>query len=316
MDQDGYGDEDERVRQCAALDGYVEESAEGVDCDDTDADFHPGADEDDCADPNDYNCDGSVAYEDADADGWAACEECNDADAAVNPDATEVCNAVDDDCDGDVDDDDSRVTGTSTWYIDVDGDGFGSDAYSQDACVSPTGYVTDATDCDDSDGDVNPDGLEICNELDDDCDGDIDDADDTLDSSTGSIWYADADGDGFGDADRTSLSCAAESGYVSDSTDCNDSDKSIHPDASEACNALDDDCDGRIDDDDVDVTGTQIWYIDYDGDGYGSDDYTMSACEAATGWVGDATDCDDTDAAVHPIRQRSATNWTTTAMDF
>jgi hypothetical protein len=74
-DGDGFGVEADTVTACDAPSGYVAESKLGFDCDDTDQAHHPGATEDDCADPNDYNCDGSVSYEDADEDGWAACEE-------------------------------------------------------------------------------------------------------------------------------------------------------------------------------------------------------------------------------------------------
>ena len=299
-DADGYGDEESALLLCVAPSDYVAESAEGFDCDDSDDAFHPGAEEADCTDPNDYNCDGSVAYEDADADGWAACEECNDGDADVNPDATETCNGIDDDCDGDVDDDDSSVEDTSPWYIDHDGDGYGSEDYILNRCETPSGYTDDASDCDDNNADVNPAANEICNALDDDCDGDIDDDDETLDTSTATNWYGDADEDGFGDADSTGLSCEQPSGTTADSSDCDDSNGNVHPDAIEVCNEVDDDCDGNIDDDDTDVSGTSTWYIDYDGDGYGSSDYTRSACDAASGWVDEATDCDDTDSTIHP----------------
>ena len=299
-DADGFGLEEDSQRACLAPSGYVAESAEGYDCNDENDAFYPGADESDCADPNDYNCDGSVAYADADGDGWAACEECNDSDPRVNPDAVEICNEVDDDCDGDVDDDDSGVTGTTTWYIDYDGDGFGSDEFTQDACDQSEGWVEDSDDCDDSDDAIHPGADEVCNELDDDCDDRIDDADPGLDSSTAETWYADLDGDGFGDPSAVSQSCAAGADQVADNTDCDDGDQDIHPDATEACNGWDDDCDGAIDDDDVGVTGTSTWYIDYDSDGYGSDAYIEMACAAPAGWVADDTDCDDTDALLNP----------------
>ena len=96
-DGDGYGGESDTVEACAAPKGYA---ASADDCDDSDPAFHPGATEDDCSDPNDYNCDGSVAYADVDADGFAACEDCDDTDAAVHPEAAEVCNGLDENCDG------------------------------------------------------------------------------------------------------------------------------------------------------------------------------------------------------------------------
>lgn len=102
--------------------------------------------------------------------------DCDDLQANVRPDATEVCNGWDDDCDGLLDDDDASLdAGTATtWYLDADGDGHvGSDA-TLVACARPSGAgpLSDADDCDDADPAVNPDAEEVCgNGLDDDCDG-------------------------------------------------------------------------------------------------------------------------------------------------
>ena len=102
--------------------------------------------------------------------------DCDDADATVHPDATEICDEIDNDCDGLVDDDDSNVMG-DTWYGDADGDGYGGDTFQVMACNQPSAYVANAEDCDDLNPDIHPASSEICNEVDDDCDGDIDDAD-------------------------------------------------------------------------------------------------------------------------------------------
>jgi uncharacterized repeat protein (TIGR01451 family) len=86
---------------------------------------------------------------------------------------------------------------------------------------------------------------EICDGLDNDCDGLTDDADqDVIDQS---IWYADGDVDGFGDPNNTTQSCAAPAGYVADSTDCNDANGAINPAAAEACDNIDNNCNGSVD---------------------------------------------------------------------
>ncbi|MCB9793934.1 MAG: putative metal-binding motif-containing protein [Alphaproteobacteria bacterium] len=300
-DGDGYGDEATATQACETPSGMV---GQGGDCDDMDAAYNPGATEDDCTDPNDYNCDGSVGYADADGDGFPACEDCDDADAAVNPDAAEVCDGLDNDCDGAVDDaDDSLDTSTaSTWYADDDGDGYGDLDAPLLACELPSGAVADATDCDDGDAAVNPGASEVCNDLDDDCDGLVDDADDSLDASTASTWYADADGDGYGDASAASVSCDAPSDAVADATDCDDGDAAVNPGASEVCNDLDDDCDGLVDDADssLDASTGDTWYSDVDGDGYGDAASAVMACEQPSGVVEDDADCDDADAEAYP----------------
>ncbi|MCB9744702.1 MAG: hypothetical protein H6741_26955 [Alphaproteobacteria bacterium] len=300
-DADGYGDDAATTVACGLPEGHA---AVGGDCDDSDPAYNPGAAEDDCTDPNDYNCDGSVGYADNDADGFPACQECDDTDAAVNPDATEVCDGLDNDCDGAVDDaDDSLDASTaSTWYGDYDADGYGDDSLAQLACEQPGTSSAVGGDCDDGDADVNPAAQEVCNSVDDDCDGLIDDADDSVDLSTGAAYYADADGDGYGDAATSTQSCEAGSGYVADSSDCDDGDGAIHPAAQEVCDGVDNDCDGLSDDNDgdVDTSTGATFYADADADGYGDASASVEACSAPTAYVSDATDCDDGVATTYP----------------
>ena len=252
--------------------GSTEIWYDGVDqnCDDTDEAVHPGAAED-CESGIDSNCDGYAGTDDNDGDGYAACEECNDGDAEVSPSADEVCDEVDNDCDGVVDDD--PVDGTP-WYGDADGDGFGDLSDLTMACDGPSGLVDNPDDCDDADAQVNPDAQEVCNGLDDDCDGLVDSDDDSVDPSTVLTWYADTDGDGFGDPDDSVESCDQPSGYVADDTDCDDDDATLRPD--------------------------NVWYEDTDGDGYGGGNGTTQ-CEPPSGdsvLVGG--DCDDGDDDVNP----------------
>jgi large repetitive protein len=287
-DGDGYGVASPSIQACEEPAGF---SASADDCDDGEAVIHPGAPETDCADPVDYNCDGSVAYADADGDGWAACSECDDTDAGVNPAATEVCDGVDNDCDGTVDEPDA--VDALTWYTDADGDAFGDASSSQLACDRPAGTSADDTDCDDSRADVNPAASELCNGVDDDCDGEVDEASAT-DAST---WYADADSDGYGSASSTDVACDAPAGFVSDATDCDDARKLTHPGATEYCNTEDDDCNGVVDDSAADA---RTYWLDSDADSYGDAAFSTTACATPVGYVRDDDDCDDADWAINP----------------
>ncbi len=285
-DADGYGLDAYTTQACEQPDGYA---ALGGDCDDGDVAYNPGASETDCADPNDYNCDGSVGYADADGDGWAACEDCNDAQAAINPDGTESCNGVDDDCDGTVDEDDA--VDAATWYADTDGDSYGDPGNTTAACDRPSGYVADDSDCDDADAAVHPAAAERCNGVDDDCDG-------SVDEGVTTTFFADADGDGFGDAGSTVEDCSVPSGYVSDDSDCDDTDAGIFPGADEYCDGVDNDCDGSVDE--ASAVDAATWYADDDGDSYGDASVATIACDQPSGFVSDDSDCDDADASISP----------------
>ncbi|MFT5681623.1 MAG: hypothetical protein ACI8RZ_002529 [Myxococcota bacterium] len=172
-DGDGYGDAAASSEGCEAGAGLVEDA---TDCDDSDAAYNPGAAEDDCTDPADYNCDGAVEYADADADGFAACVECDDTNADIHPDADEVCDGFDNDCDDLIDAADDSVLDASTFYADWDGDGFGDPKATTAACVQPKDYSADSTDCDDTSAAIYPGAEEICDGADSNCDSFIDEA--------------------------------------------------------------------------------------------------------------------------------------------
>ena len=298
-------------------DGYDAEACGGTDCNDGDADVHIDA-EDVCNEVDD-DCDGTVDespdtvwYPDGDSDGYGVegettigcdqpsgyvdnADDCDDSDPEISPAADEACNEIDDNCDGQIDEEPSLDP--LTWYQDADGDGWGNDEVTTSACTVPSGYAEQAGDCDDTDGHVHPNLGEICDEIDQDCDGEIDE--DPV--GEGSDYHADVDGDGFGDAYTAVYACEQPSGYVEDDSDCNDTEAAINPDAVDECgddaDGVDDDCDGIVDNLDDAVE----YYLDADGDGYGDDGRATVACAGEpSGYATDASDCDDGDSATNP----------------
>ncbi len=200
-------------------------------------------------DPVDGSRTASVAFSviptDGDGDGWIAAgdggADCNDADFAINPAQLELCNGIDDDCDGEIDEDDAFEA--PTWWVDADGDGYGDQTSGIVQCLKPAGYIAVGGDCDDVEVDINPGADETCDGVDQDCTGVVDDA-----PVDGFTYYSDIDGDTFGDVTAPTTACLPGPGVSTDATDCDDSDPFIHPVAEEACgNSLDDDCDGAID---------------------------------------------------------------------
>jgi hypothetical protein len=265
-------------------------------------------------------CTSQTYYPDNDSDGFGtdtgavmACEppagfvdkagDCRDADTASHTGVTEICDQIDNNCDGLIDDADPMVnltTGT-TYYLDADGDGFGDAAMSKRACAKPTGYVESSTDCDDADPAIKPTGLEVCDAVDNDCDALIDDADPTVDTSAGTTYFRDGDGDGFGNAAMSRRACAMPSGHVANSTDCNDANAAIKPTALEVCDAVDNDCDTLVDiaDPSLDVSTTQTYFRDMDNDMFGAG-APMVACNQPAGFVLTSGDCNDNDNTSHP----------------
>jgi len=169
--------------------------------------------------------------------------DCDDSDSLINPDATEICDSVDNDCNGLIDEQDPNII-LDTFYRDSDGDNYGDVLNTILACTAPAGYVADSTDCDDNNNMVNPGFIEICDDIDNDCDGLIDDEDPDL----GSIeWYLDNDADGYGVDSVSVFQCEPLDGYSPFPGDCNDDNPSMNPGAMELCDGFDNNCDGIID---------------------------------------------------------------------
>ena len=193
------------------------------------------------------------------------------------------------------------MTNTSTWYRDSDTDGYGSSASTLARCTRPAGYVSNSTDCNDSNTAISPAAVEICDttNTDEDCDSLSDDSDT---SATGkSTWYRDSDSDGYGLSTSSLSRCDQPSGYVVTSTDCNDAAATTNPGAPEVCDSADadEDCDGLTDDNDPSATGQTSWYADADGDGYGTG-AALQRCNSPAGYGFAANDCDDADPMISP----------------
>jgi hypothetical protein len=300
---------DERTDTCSCLmpdadgDGVNSVACGGGDCDDDNGAIYPGNVER-CDVANvDEDCDpATFGFRDADGDDFpdARCcngtncgSDCNDTRPGVNPSSLEVCNGVDDDCNGTADEGVLR-----TFYVDADGDAFGVDAAdtNMQACFAPAGYADVAGDCDDTTGAVNPGAADVCDSasVDDDCNGMPNDP------PAGCLCTG-----------AESRSCTALGACAAGTESCESGAwGACSIDAvAETCNGQDEDCDGVIDD------GTQITcFADGDGDGYPTMGATATLlCPAAGGFggcptgfttrapMGSTIDCDDTTFATSPV---------------
>jgi hypothetical protein len=290
VDRDGHGDPTVAEVQCERPPGYVQGA---TDCDDDNPWAFPGTFDvwydgvdADCSGGDDFDQDGDGARDPsawAGAPPWDAVVDCDDTNARISPTAPEVWyDGVDQDCDphtewdadgdgltaavapvgaaDDCDDNQRSIGAPVVWYPDVDGDGFGATNAGQGSCVPLTGHLTTAGDCDDANPDVNPNGIESCNAVDDDCDGLIDD-------HAGPMYWPDVDGDGYGDASASSQrSCDWPTGYTDRGGDCDDAQAAIRPGATEVCDGVDNNCSGLVDENML-----VPFYPDNDDDGNGAD---------------------------------------------
>jgi hypothetical protein len=306
-DGDGFGaDGADSVTACVQPEGYA--PFEG-DCADDDPSRNPNAE--DLCDGIDQNCDGvpdddellTLRYPDADGDGFGveagavfSCDDlegfvllsgdCDDADPTISPVTEDACNGQDDNCNGLVDEDAVNLLR----YRDADGDQWGTDADTVEACQDVAGYVLAPGDCDDADPATNPAALDTCDGVDRDCNGVPDD------DAVEQTWYEDADGDGFGDDGVAVGSCAPISGFSLTPGDCDDADAGISPAILDGCDGFDQNCNGILDED----APLTLFYEDADGDGSGVEAVSVEACAAPPGFVQVFGDCDDGDASIRP----------------
>ncbi len=173
------------IQACSPPAGYV---SNNTDCNDNNGAIHPGATEIP-GDEIDQDCDArELCFRDMDGDGYGSgttflsndCDchdynestnslDCDDNNSAVHIGATEICDGIDNDCDMTIDE-----GVQATYYRDADGDGYGTATITIRACSAPAGYVSNNSDCDDVQAGIHPNAPELCNGIDDDCDGNID----------------------------------------------------------------------------------------------------------------------------------------------
>ena len=212
--------------------------------------------------------------------------DCNDNNSAIRPTATEICNSFDDDCDGLTNEGITFIT----YYADNDGDGFGNPNASLSACTPPSGYVTNNSDCNDASAIIKPGAVELCNLVDDNCNGQINEG------LLFANYYIDTDQDGYGAGTATNSCTPLFGNYVTNNFDCNNNNANIRPNAIEICNSIDDNCNNLVDDGLTFIN----YYIDTDGDGFGAGTATNSCTNLGSGYSTNNTDCNNTNAAIRP----------------
>ena len=223
-------------------------------------------------------------FVDSDLDGFRPYDgDCDDNDPTVYPGAAEICDNIDNDCDSQIDE-----GLTQTYYADSDSDGYGNPAVSQSSCGQPSGYVTNAGDCDDTEPMAWSNAIEQCDSIDNDCDGQVDE------DVTYANYYTDSDGDGYGLDSTAVYACLQPSNTILLGGDCDDTNPNLSPGEPEVCDYIDNDCDNQIDE-----GALTTYYLDNDGDGFGTSSSSVQSCSQPSGYVSNADDCDDGDITLN-----------------
>jgi hypothetical protein len=302
-DHDGFGDDDAIVQGCVNPDPTHYEDV-GGDCDDSDAQVFPRQVE--ICNNIDDNCDTLVDgddplldpatldgfYVDADQDGVG--DETQPVQACFRGPGLAVGF-------GDCDDNDPGIGAAPMWRADGDGDGFGAGMVVGPSCTMPAPDSIIAggpQDCDDADAAISPGALEVCDLVDNDCDGQVDDADPSLDPAGAGTFFHDSDSDGFGAGAAVDACVNPDpTQYILIDGDCNDAVATVYPGAPEVCDGLDDDCDTLVDlaDGDLDPNTLVTLYRDLDNDGVGDSAFPIQGCEPGQDLAAVGGDCDDND---------------------
>ena len=308
LDGDGVPDADDNCLEVAnplQVDSDGDGDGDGCDLDD-DNDGVPD-DADNCIlveNPEQEDLDGdgtgNICDEDIDGDGDPNTVDCMPLEPAINHDAIEACDEVDNNCNGTIDEMDAE--GCGIFYKDTDEDGFGLSNDSRCLCQSDGFYTAlVGDDCDDGNSDNSPVGLEVCDGEDNNCDGSIDEED----AGGCETFYQDADGDSFGAGAFSKCLCGKSGNYsTQNAADCNDDSFAVNPNASEECDDIDNNCNGQTDEEGA--KACEQWYKDTDGDGFGVEAATKCLCGPSglftTQTVGD---CNNDNKLVYPGAQES-----------
>jgi hypothetical protein len=222
--------------------------------------------------------------------------DCDDGKPLANPKGVETCDSVDNDCDGTTDEE--GATNCTTWFADLDNDSFGDKLNSKCLCAPSAPYkAAIGTDCNDNNQQMYPSALEICDNIDNNCNSTIDEEN----ASGCNVYFFDSDGDGYGLVSNVKCLCKANKPFsATQPGDCNDDNPTARPGLPEYCgDTFDNDCDGYVDE--TESTGCTNFYEDIDGDGFGNSLVSNCDCKPTgqlTALIGG--DCDDTDVNVHP----------------